>query len=307
MVLDSTVLFDTVADVDQISDFDFSGDVASSGSYEFANKLDLGTKQPLRLKRHFVTQGFYPNDLFDSRTANIETWTDFDAANAFDVNAKLFVATTDSDPDATVTGTYAQSETTITVTKNSHGLSIGGFVVLTFTSGDGVSDNYEIKTVTTNSFTVTAAASQTTSGDVTISSQFSKFNTFANGTFIARGFKFRCELTSDDPAQSIEIDQLGFTAELDRRIETVTNVIASTTSTKSVTFAQSFYTGSTGTSVAVGSALPTIGVTIDNMTSGDEFFLSNISATGFDIDIKNSGSNVNRNFRYTAIGFGRGS
>ena len=307
LVLDSTVLFDTVADVDQISDFDFSGDVASSGSYEFANKLDLGTKQPLRLKRHFVTQGFYPNDLFDSRTANIETWTDFDAANAFDVNAKLFVATTDSDPDATVTGTYAQSETTITVTKNSHGLSIGGFVVLTFTSGDGVSDNYEIKTVTTNSFTVTAAASQTTSGDVTISSQFSKFNTFANGTFIARGFKFRCELTSDDPAQSIEIDQLGFTAELDRRIETVTNVIASTTSTKSVTFAQSFYTGSTGTSVAVGSALPTIGVTIDNMTSGDEFFLSNISATGFDIDIKNSGSNVNRNFRYTAIGFGRGS
>jgi len=307
LVLDSTVLFDTVTDVDQISDFDFSGDVASSGSYEFANTLDLGSKQPLRLRRHFVTQGFYPNNLFDSRTANVETWTDFDSATAFDVNAKLLVATTDSDPNATVTGTYAQSSTTITVTKSSHGLSVGGFVVLTFTSGSGVSGNYEIQTKTTDEFTVTAASSQTTSGNVTISSEFSKFNTFANGTFIARGFKFRCELTSGDPAQSIEIDQLGYLAELDRRVETVNTAIASTTSTKSVTFAQSFFTGSTGTDIAAGSALPTIGITIENMTAGDEFFLSNISGTGFDIDVKNGGSNVNRNFKYTAIGFGRGS
>ena len=56
--------------------------------------------------------------------------------------------------------------------------------------------------------------------------------------------------------------------------------IASTTSTKSVVFAQSFFTGSSGTNVSAGSALPTIGITIENMTAGDEFFLSNISGTG---------------------------
>ncbi len=308
LVLGSLVTLDSESDFDAIADFDFLGAVdITGGSYEFANTLDLGGKQPLRLKRHFVTQGFYPNDLIDKRSGNIDTWTDFDGATAFDVNAKLLVATTDSDPDATVTGTYAQSGTTITVTKSSHGFSVGGFVVLTFTSGSGVSDNYEIQTKTTNSFTVTAASSQTTSGNVTISSEFSKFNTFANGTFIARGFKFRCEMDTDDPAQSIEIDQLGYTAELDRRVETVNTAIASTTSTKSVTFTNSFFTGQNGTSVAAGSALPTIGITIENMTAGDEFFLSNISGTGFDIDIKNGGSNVNRNFKYTAIGFGRGS
>ena len=307
LVLGSLDELDGVNDFDLIGDFDFLGAVdITGGSYEFANTLDLGSKQPLRLKRHFVTQGFYPSDLFDSKGL-IDNITDFDGATAFDVNAKLLVATTDSDPDATVTGTYAQSGTTITVTKSSHGLSIGGFVVLTFTSGNGVSGNYEIQTKTTNNFTVTAAASQTTSGNVTISSEFSRFNTFANGTFIARGFKFRCEMDSDDPAQSIEIDQLGYTAELDRRVETVNTAIASTTSTKSVTFAQSFFTGSSGTSVSSGSALPTIGITIENMTAGDEFFLSNISGTGFDIDIKNGGTNVNRNFKYTAIGFGRGS
>ena len=72
------------------------------GSYDFENKLDLGSKQPLRLLRHFVTQGFYPSDLFDKGPANIDTWTDFDGATAFDVNASLLVATTDLDPDLSV-------------------------------------------------------------------------------------------------------------------------------------------------------------------------------------------------------------
>ena len=308
LVLGSLVTLDSEPDFDAIADFDFLGAVdITGGSYDFANKLDLGSKQPLRLKRHFVTQGFYPNDLIDKRSGNVDTWTDFDGATAFDVNAKLLVATTDSDPNATSSATYSQSGTTITITKNSHGFKIGSFIEITFTSGNGVSGNYEIITKGTNTFTVTAATGQTTSGSCTLSSEFSPFNTFANGTFIARGFKFRCEMDSDDPAQSIEIDQLGFTAELERRTETVNSVIASTTSTKSVTFANTFFTGASNTSVAAGSALPTIGITIENMTAGDEFFLSNISGTGFDIDIKNGGSNVNRNFRYTAIGFGRGS
>ena len=309
LILGGAVLIDSISDFDAISDFDNLGTIsATSATYDFENKLDLGSKQPLRLTRHFVTQGFYPSDLFDDRTANIDTWTDFDGAKATDVNAKLLVSSTDSDPATSVSATYAQSGTTITITKSGHGYSVGSNVEITFSTGSAVSGNYEIITVPTSStFTVTASSSVTTSGNCTYSAEFTKFNTFANGTFIARGFRFRCELSSDDPAQSIEIDQLGYAAELERRTETVNSVIASTTSTKSVTFANSFFTGSAGTSITAGSALPTIGVTIENMTAGDEFFLSNISGTGFDIDIKNGGSNVNRNFKYTAIGFGRGS
>ena len=309
LILGGPVLLDSISDFDAISDFDNLGTITTtSGTYDFANKLDLGGKQPLRLTRHFVTQGFYPSDLFDDRTANVDTWTDFDGAKATDVNAKLLVSTTDSDPATSVSATYAQSGTTITITKSGHGYSVGSNVEITFSTGTAESGNYEIITVPTSStFTVTASTSATTSGNCTYSAEFSKFNQFANGTFIGRGFRFRCELSSDDPAQSIEIDQLGYSAELERRTETVNSVIASTTSTKSVTFANSFFTGSTGTGVSAGSALPTVGITIDNMTAGDEFFLSNISGTGFDIDIKNGGSNVNRNFKYTAIGFGRGS
>ena len=314
LVLDSTVLFDTVADVDQLSDFDFSGDVASSGSYEFANKLDLGTKQPLILKRHFVTQGFYPNDLFDSRTGNIDTWTDVDSATAFDVNAKLLVSQTDNDPNVSTSGTYTINDgsggsgTTITISKSSHGYNAGSFVVVNFTTGTGVDGEYQIQSVPdANSFVLTSATSLNTSGNCTFGADFSAYNTFANGTFVGRGFRFKCEMTSDDPAQSIEIDQLGFSAELERRTENRTAVIASGTSQKAVTFENSFFTGNSGTSISAGSALPSIGISIENAQAGDTFLLSSITGTGFSIDIKNGSSHVNRNFRYTAVGFGRGS
>ena len=317
LVLGSLELLDGVTDFDAIADFDFLGAVdITGGSYSFANTLDLGGKQPLRLRRHFVTQGFLPNDLIDKRTANIDTWSDFDGATAFDVNAKLLVATTDSDPDLSVSATYAISGTTITITKSSHGYSVGGFVTVDFTSGTGVDGDYEIQTVPdANTFTLTSATSLTTSGNCTYSAEFSQFNPFVNGTYIARGFKFRCDMDSDDPAQSIEIDQLGYTAELESRTETSLGnaaassggFIASGTSTKSINFTNSFFTGQSGTSVAANSVLPSIGITIENQSSGDFFILSNISATGFDIDIKNGSSNVNRNFKYAATGFGRGS
>jgi predicted phage tail protein len=318
LVLGSLELLDEVTDFDAIADFDFLGAVdITGGSYEFANTLDLGGKQPLRLRRHFVTQGFYPNDLIDKRTANIDTWTDFDGATAFDVGASLLVATTDIDPDTSVSATYEQSGTTITITKSSHGYSVGDFVVIDFTAGSATDGNYEIQTVPSSStFTVTSTTSATISSGTscTYGANFSRFNPFVNGTYVGRGFKFRCEMDSDDPAQSIEIDQLGYTAQLESRTETslgnagATNgLIPSGTSTKSVSFTNTFFTGSTGTDFADNTVLPSIGITIENAQSGDFFALSNISSTGFDIDVKNGSSHVNRNFKYAATGFGRGS
>ena len=320
LVLGSLVTLDDESDFDTIADFDFIGAVdITGGSYEFANTLDLGGKQPLRLRRHFVTQGFYPNDLIDRRTGNIDTWTDFDAATAFNVGASLLVATTDLDPDLSVSATYEQSGTTITITKTSHGYSVGDFVVIDFTAGSATDGNYQIVSVPSSAtFTVTSASSATMSSGTscTYGANFSQFNPFVNGTYVARGFKFRCEMDSDDPAQSIEIDQLGYTAELESRTETsLTNAgasaggfIASGTSTKSVTFTNSFFTGQSGTSIAANSVLPSIGITIENAQVGDFFALSNITGSGFDIDVKDSGgNNVNRNFKYAATGFGRGS
>jgi len=318
LVLGSTVTIDDEPDFDAIADFDFIGDVdfLTGGQYFFVNTLDLGSKHTLHLRRHFVTQGFLPNDLIDKRTANVDTWTDFDGTTATEVNAKLSVATTDSDPDLSVSATYAISATTITITKSSHGYSVGSLVTVDFTSGTGVDGDYIIQSVpNANTFTLTSATSLSTSGNCTYSAEFSQYNPFVNGAYVARGFKFKCDLLSTDPAQSIEIDQLGYSAELQSRTETSLGnaaassggFIASGTSTKSITFTNSFFTGQTGTSIGANSVLPSIGITIENAQSGDFFTLSNITGTGFDIDIKNGSSNVNRNFKYAATGFGRGS
>jgi len=247
LVLASLLTLDDVTDFDAVADFDFLGAVDTVGTYDFANILDLGSAHPLRLTRHFVTQGFYPNDLIDKRTANIDTWTDFDAATAFDVNAKLLVATTTAAPS----------------------------------NGSSYQDSdFSGKT----------------------------FNTFANGTHIGRGFKFRCELRSNDPAQSIEIDQLGYTAELERRVEQKTLDSGTSASGLAVTFDHTFFTGASGTDVAVDSQKPSIGITANDLAANERFELTNISGSGFTIKFLNASDNpINKTFSFTAVGFGRGS
>lgn len=65
-----------------------------------------------------------------------------------------------------LTGTYSQTDKTITVTINNHGLSGGAQVYLNFTSGGAASNNYVISSTTTNTFVVTASTSTSTSGSV---------------------------------------------------------------------------------------------------------------------------------------------
>ena len=79
LLLDGTLLWDSITqNIDDLSNIDFAGPINSSGSYEFQNKVDLGAIFNLTLKRRFVTSGLLVNDLIDSRTANIDTWTEFE-------------------------------------------------------------------------------------------------------------------------------------------------------------------------------------------------------------------------------------
>jgi len=61
--------------------------------------------------------------------------------------------------------TYSQTTTTITVTSTAHGLVVGDYVYLDFTTGTATDGTYVVATAAANSFTVTAA-SATTSGNV---------------------------------------------------------------------------------------------------------------------------------------------
>jgi hypothetical protein len=70
-----------------------------------------------------------------------------------------------------LSGTYSRTSpsTTLTVTATAHGLIAGSSVNLDFTTGTGVDGVYTVVTVTdANTFTITTAASTTTSGNVTL-------------------------------------------------------------------------------------------------------------------------------------------
>ena len=74
------------------------------------------------------------------------------------------------------TGTYSQSGNTITITLNSHGFATGLLLTLNFTTGNGTDGIYTIQTTATNTFTVTATNSQSTSGNVSFNVNSSILN-----------------------------------------------------------------------------------------------------------------------------------
>ena len=243
--LTGTGQFDSITDFDAENSIDDIGGISPLGTYEFGGTaggttLDLGDVFTLDLKRHFLTEGFYPSDLFDS-IPDLDARGDFEGLTATDVNAEMLVRVTQDNPN-------------------------------------------------------------------TGSPTYSAFQTFANGTYKGRGFQFKVNLTSNDPAQDIRVFQLGYEALMEQRIERSSQTEASGAGAKAITFQHPFFVGTANTEGGANSILPSIGITAQNMQSGDFFELTSISGTGFTVHFKNSSNaSVDRNFSYQAVGFGKAS
>ena len=146
-------------------------------------------------------------------------------------------------------------------------------------------------------------AVRTTTDNPNSSPTYTSFNEVANGTFKGRAFQFRATLETTDPAQNIVVQQLGYSAEMPSRTEQ-SAVIASGAGAKAVTFSAPFFVG---TSSITGIPKPSVNISPQNMATGDYFELSNISGTGFTVHFKNSSNaSIDRNFTYSAVGFGKG-
>ena len=172
-----------------------------------------------------------------------------------------------------------------------------------FQKGEGLLEFIKIKDSSGNNVT--------TSGNCNISSPFSSFNTFANGEYNARAFKFQVEMTSTDFDETINVTELGFEASVKRRTETVNTAIASqcaTTGTaKTVTFQHPFFTGTGSLGGSTSAFLPSIGITLEGAVSGDFFNITSVTSTQFVIETRSSSGLKDLSFKYTAIGFGKGS
>lgn len=83
--------------------------------------------------------------------------------------------------------------------------------------------------------------------------------------------------------------------------------ISSGAGAKTVTFDKPFFTGTAGLG-GVNSSLPSIGITAQNMGTGDYFVVSSVSGTSFTVTFRNSaGTAVSRDFAWTAVGYGKGA
>lgn len=238
LTLDGSSSFDVVTSVDAMVNFDVIGDVLGSGNYTFLNTLDLGNIFAVDLRRYFVTRGYFPSDLIDSRSNDVDDWSDWDGAVTSNVNAKLMLRSTNDNPSGSPT--------------------------------------------------------------------WGSWQEFVNGTFRGRGFQFRADLTSSAVDQNILVDELGYDATFQRRTENSNTAISSGAGAKAITFTNPFWTG-TASLGGVNAYLPSIGITAQNMGTGDYFEVTSVSGTGFTVTFKNSaGTAVSRNFNWSAVGYGRG-
>jgi len=311
--LKSTGLFDDIIDFDQLASLDDFGAISTEGFYDFGGTaggtvLDLGAVYNLQLQRHIFSDAFNPNNVFDF-IANVDQMNDFDGVQAFDANADLLVRSSLNSSTLSQNGTYTQVDDVITVDINSHNYRAGNFVTCDFTSGNAVDDELQIISITNaDQFKVRVTNTNnvlSSNGNVTCGTDYTPFASFANGRFKGRSYKFRAKLTSENINQDVKITELGYTASFPRRTEQSTTNIASGAGTKVITFDHEFFTG-TSTLGGVNSSLPSIGITAQNMASGDFFEVTNISGSGFSVTFKNSSGNaIDRNFGFTAVGFGK--
>jgi len=215
-----------------------------------------------------------------------------------------------TDPTANASGTYDFVDTldlggTFSLVLKRHFQGVGFYVGDQF---DNRTDNID----TWTDFDGTIAndvnakmAVRTTTDNPSSSPTYTSFNDFANGTFKGRGFQFRITIDTADTAQNMNLQQAGYTATMPSRTEQ-SSVIASGAGAKAVTFTAPFFVGTSGLG-NLNSFLPSVNISPQNMASGDYFELSSISGTGFTVQFKNSSNaSIDRNFTYSAVGFGKG-
>ena len=232
-------------------------------------------------------------------TGLIDSITDFDAITSFDILG-----------DVASSGTY-QFNSTLDL-GSAFSLDLKRFFVTRAYFPSDLIDSRTGSVDDWNDWDGSAAARvnsklylRSTSDNPSGSPTWSAWQEFVNGTFKARGFQFKAELTSEDVGQNILIDELGYEATFQRRQEQSVGSISSGAGAKTVTFDKPFFSG-TAALGGVDSSLPSIGITAQNMGTGDYFVVTGVSGSQFTVTFRNSaGTAVSRDFAWSAVGYGK--
>ena len=134
----------------------------------------------------------------------------------------------------------------------------------------------------------------TTENDPSGSPTYTDFRKFFVGDYKARAFKFKLQMTSQKGTATQQVSALSVTVDMPDRVVAEADVVSGTsTSGKAITFSPAF------------KSLQGVGISAQNLASGDFYAITNKSETGFTIEFFNSSSaTVSRTFDYVARGFG---
>jgi hypothetical protein len=125
---------------------------------------------------------------------------------------------------------------------------------------------------------------------------YTDFKNFVIGDYTARYFKFRALMSSRDANSIPVISGLEVQIDMEDRVFNG-NDITSGLSTYSVSFATPFYDDGISPKYAIG-------ITAQDMDTGDYYTITNKTVSGFDITFKNSGgSTISKTFDYIAKGY----
>jgi hypothetical protein len=134
---------------------------------------------------------------------------------------------------------------------------------------------------------------RTTQDDTTGSPTWTVWNSLLIGDYHARGFEFRVIFNSTDSSRNIDISTLEVTIDMPDRNER----------------AQSISVPSAGSTITYSNAFkdsPAVGITAQNMATGDYWSITSQTSTGFTIQFFNtSGTAISRNINWIATGYGR--
>ncbi len=98
LMLGGSANIDDIPDFDAMPSVDFAGGIATSGTYEFAAGIDLGSVQRVRLVKTLESIIENTIDLIDDRDTPIDTWESFDGDNTGNADAVVYVSYTLTDP-----------------------------------------------------------------------------------------------------------------------------------------------------------------------------------------------------------------
>jgi predicted phage tail protein len=245
------------------------------GEYFFQKTVDLGNKFSVRMQRVLAARGLYTSALIDDRSELIDTWSDFDGDLPDDTNVEVYFRKN-------------LDETASSINQNTIAVSalVGDIVQ---EDGSKIEQEDDVSTIERESVL-----------------EFGEWSPLENNVEAGRFFQFKAVLTTDHVDQTPIVDQLGVTLQLERRAENSKTFSSASLRTlrdgddeilTDVVFENAFYTDA-DTEV-------TVGITAFELQSGDYYRITNLTGAGFDVDFYNSSNTViDRDFQYTAIGYG---